>query len=91
MIDEGKSNRHVAVTSEWGTSGAPESGVCLPSVPMGAEGLDSEQGKAVSSSGTSPGGHPLSAGGGGGPWKLGTEGFVPQFGTRTVLSCLLQT
>ena len=51
VIDEGKSNRHVAVTSEWGTSGAPESGVCLPSVPMGAEGLDSEQGKAVSSSG----------------------------------------
>lgn len=92
VIDEGKSNRHVAVTSEWGTSGAPESGVCLPSVPMGAEGLDREQGKAVSFSGGEMlvcetlrpccqgyvGAGLVSAGGGGGPWKLGTEGFIPQ-------------
>ena len=35
VIDEGKSNRHVAVTSEWGRSGAFESGICLSSVPMG--------------------------------------------------------
>lgn len=51
VIDEGKSNRHVAVTSEWGRSGALESGVCLSSVPLGAEGLESGQGKSVSSSG----------------------------------------
>lgn len=103
VIDEGKSNRHVAVTSEWGRSGAFESGICLSSVPMGAEGLESEQGEAVSSSGGEmlvceslhpcyrqymyqgyigaglvPVDTPLSAGGGGGPWKLRTEGFIPQ-------------
>lgn len=65
---------------------------------MGAEGLESEQGEAVSSSGGEmlvceslhpcyqgyvgaglvPVDTPLSAGGGSGPWKLRTEGFIPQ-------------
>ena len=81
VIDEGKSNRHVAVTSEWGRSGAFESGICLSSVPMGAEGLESEQGEAVSSSGghvsgihrgwASPGGHPPFSGWG--RWSVEAE------------------
>lgn len=49
MIDEGKSNRHVAVTSEWESQGLLNVGDCLSSLPFEAKGLESEQGKPVSS------------------------------------------
>ena len=44
MIDEGKSNRHVAVTSEWGYKGLLNLGACLSSVPSGDEGLKNKKG-----------------------------------------------
>lgn len=44
VIDEGKSNRHVAVTSEWGYKGLLNLGACLSSVPSGDEGLKNKKG-----------------------------------------------
>lgn len=40
VIDEGKSNRHVAVTSEWGSTGLLSLGVCYSTASSGAEGLE---------------------------------------------------
>ena len=45
MIDEGKSNRHVAVTSEWGYKGLSSLGVCCLSASSGAEGLEVSEGR----------------------------------------------
>lgn len=43
VIDEGKSNRHVAVTSEWGFKGLLSLGSAFPLCPWGLK--DSKDGK----------------------------------------------
>uniref|UniRef100_A0A452EQE4 Kinesin family member 5A n=1 Tax=Capra hircus TaxID=9925 RepID=A0A452EQE4_CAPHI len=71
VIDEGKSNRHVAVTSEWGRSGAFESGICLSSVSKtGAEGAVLDEAKNINKS-LSALGNVISA------LAEGTKSYVP--------------
>lgn len=79
VIDEGKSNRHVAVTSEWGYKGLLGWGSASPLCPLGLRDLKVSKGRLCppeepgSCSGRAgPGGHRLSVGGmtDSGSWEL---------------------